>query len=248
MQSTILSFEHPGIHYFDFFELLNLHAEPRTYFEIGTNTGNSIEKFTCDVVCVDPKFLIERNVFGLRRRSFFFQMTSDNFFRSETLSTYFSNGPDIAFLDGMHLFEFLLKDFINTEKACHKRSVVLMHDCLPLSSRMAERGYRGGSVEEGTYQWAWTGDVWKMLPILKRYRPDLHVRLVDCPPTGVVAISNLNPTSTVLSDNFESILAEYAKQDLDHEQLVGLRTMFPMVDSRMLHEQQNLVSAYFNCR
>ncbi len=33
----------------------------------------------------------------------------------------------------------------------------------------------------------WTGDVWKLIPILQRYRPDLQLTLFDAPPSGLVA-------------------------------------------------------------
>jgi len=150
---------HRGINYLDFFTMLNQQLAPRAYLEIGTNTGASVERFSCDAICIDPKLAVERNVWATRRRSFLFQMTADDFFCHEDIRLYFPEGPDIAFLDGMHLFEYLLRDFINTEKVCHARSLILIHDCLPLSPRMAERAYRSGTEEEGEYRWAWTGDV-----------------------------------------------------------------------------------------
>ena len=243
-----LARQHSGIHYLDFFTLLNRELSPRSYFEIGTNTGMSTERFSCDAVCVDPKFLIERNVWAPRRRSFLFQMTSDDFFRDEDLRTYFPTGPDLTFLDGMHLFEYLLRDFINVERLCHPRSLILIHDCLPLNRRMAERGYRGGGDEEGDMKWAWTGDVWKMLQVFQRFRPDLKVTYVDCPPTGLIAVRNLDPASSVLSVEYERIIEEIGAADLDAATLSSLWSLFPTVSSRIMQATPDLVSATFNCR
>jgi hypothetical protein len=240
--------EHCGIYYLDFLGMLNRQLSPRTYFEIGTDTGASLERFSCDAVCVDPTFRVERNVWAPRRRSFLFQMTSDDFFRDEDLRLYFPKGPDIAFLDGMHLFEYLLRDFINVERLCHPRSLVLLHDCLPLSARMAERAYRGGDEDEGVYQWAWTGDVWKILYAFHRFRPDLLVSYIDCPPTGLVAVRRLDPSSTVLSAGYEEVAAEVGRIELDKPGLAELWSLYPTFNSRALDTASHNLSAVFSCR
>ena len=186
--------------------MLGQQLAPRSYFEIGTNTGSSVERFSCDAVCVDPKMLVGRNVWASRRRSFLFQMTSDGLFQNENLHAYFPKGPDIAFLDGMHLFEYLLRDFTNTERLCHANSLILLHDCLPLSARMAQRDYRHGDEAEGDYRWAWTGDVWKMLHAFRLFRPDLQVSFLDYSPTSLVAVRKLSPGSNALSSHYDEIM------------------------------------------
>lgn len=239
---------HPGVNYLDLFTLLDRQLAPRTYFEIGTNTGSSVERFSCDAVCVDPAILVERNVWAPRRRSFLFQMTSDDFFRDEDLRRYFPHGPDIAFLDGMHLFEYLLRDFINTERLCHARSLILLHDCLPLSPRMAERAYQAGPEEEGEMRWAWTGDVWKILYAFKRFRPDLRVSLLDCPPTGIVAVRGLDPSNNVLSSRYEDVVAEAGGLVLDDARLAELWALYPTLDTRALASAKHGASAVLACR
>src|SRR5205807_717979 len=140
--------------------------------------------------------------------------TSDEFFRSHTIRQFFPNGPDIAFLDGMHRFEYLLRDFINTERECHSRSLILMHDCLPTNERMAERSPRIDETEAHETRGCWTGDVWRMLPILRRHRPDLRLLVLDCPPTGLVACTHLNPESRLLSQNYHAIVDEFVQIEL----------------------------------
>jgi len=239
---------HPGVNYLDLLTLLDRQLAPRAYFEIGTNTGSSVERFSCDAVCVDPEFVIERNVWTPRRRSFLFQMTSDDFFREEDLHRYLPRGPDIAFLDGMHLFEYLLRDFINTERLCHPRSLILMHDCLPLSPRMAERAYQAGPEDEGELRWAWTGDVWKILYAFKLFRPDLRVSILDCPPTGLVAVRGLDPSSTVLSSSYEEVLTEAGSLVLDGGRMAELWALYPTLDTKALATARHGVSAVLTCR
>ena len=68
-----------------------------------------------------------------------YQITSDAFFKDVDAISSLGGSPDIAFLDGMHLFEFLLRDFYNTESICDPSSVMILHDCLPLNEAMAHR-------------------------------------------------------------------------------------------------------------
>lgn len=239
---------HPGIGYLDFFTMLDQQLAPRTYLEIGTNAGASVERFSCDAICIDPKLLVERNVWAPRRRSFLFQMTADDFFRDEDVHLYFPKGPDIVFLDGMHLFEYLLRDFINAEKVCHARSLVLIHDCLPLSPRMAERAYQAGAEAEGEYRWAWTGDVWKMLYAFKLFRPDLHISFIDCPPTGLVAVRRLSPSSTALSSRYDEVAARVGQLSLDQGKLAELWSLYPTIETRTLSAASHDLSRILNCR
>ena len=230
MTSTVPQFS--GMGYFDFLKLMNDNLQPKSYFEIGTQNGYSLAQFSCDAVCVDPAFQISSNVWSSRKQTHLFQMTSDEFFRNSSfVSSLWPQGIDIAFLDGLHRFEALLKDFFNTEALCHSQSAIVLHDCLPTSLEQLPR-YSDTGVN-------WTGDVWKLLPILKLHRPDLRVHVVDTPPTGLVVITNLNPKSTVLRHNYYSIIDAFAPMELDEEGMIQLRTMYPMVDSNALYSAKS---------
>lgn len=140
-------------------------------------------------------------------------MPSDQFFGDATAASLLHGAPDIAFLDGMHQFEFLVRDFYNAEKLCSKNSLIIMHDCLPLNEEMAHRDIIT-SVEIGKnskFPNYWTGDVWKIIPILKKYRPDLRIEYVDSPPTGLVIVYHLDSASTVLRDSYHEILSEFSE-------------------------------------
>ncbi|GAN78358.1 class I SAM-dependent methyltransferase [Acidisphaera rubrifaciens] len=208
------SLRHDGIDYITFLEGLDQALGPQSYFEIGTNTGRSLAAFSCDALCVDPVMQVDGNPMRTRKQLFWMQMTSDEFFRRHTIRHFLPNGPDIAFLDGMHRFEYLLRDFINTERECHPRSIILLHDCLPTNTRMAERVPRLDETEHVATQGCWTGDVWRMLPILRRWRPEMRLVVLDCPPTGLVACMNLDPRSRVLDANYYAIVEAMTKVDL----------------------------------
>lgn len=216
----------PGVHYLEGLQMISTALAPKSYFEIGTETGLTVSQFVCDAVCVDPNFQIREDVFRNRTRLSFFQMTSDRFFAEVDLHDIFPGGVDVAFLDGMHRFEYLLRDFMNTERACHARSVILMHDCLPSTLAMAER--------YGEARRVWTGDVWKLLPILKKYRPDLRVMVFDCPPTGLVVCTKLDPNSDLLGTSYYKILDEFGPRKLDAATMEELWQLYPTVDTRSL--------------
>lgn len=178
-----------GPSYFELLSALHRSLSPDLYLEIGSRTGNSLALAQGDFIAVDLAFNLKRLQTFPGRQGHLFQMSSDDFFASGFLEAL-GRKPDFAFLDGMHLFEFLLRDFMNAEARMDPGGVIALHDCCPFDSAMAER-------ERGRSR-AWTGDVWKLVPILQELRPDLSIEVFDAAPTGLVVIRNLDPSSRVL--------------------------------------------------
>lgn len=234
-----------GVLYMKFLEALHTHLTPRSYLEIGTSTGMSLSVAACDTIAVDPRFAIPSGATGSRTRTFFFQMTSDDFFATENAPALLGRPVDMAFLDGMHRFEYLLRDFIGAEAACHPRSLILLHDCVPSNTRMALRQPRPGDSSEGDAAHWWTGDVWKLLPILREYRPDLRLHVLDCPPTGLVAITRLEPASTVLADRYYEIVDQHAASVLDEDRLRSFWDKLELTASRPLCEEPHRLTELF---
>jgi hypothetical protein len=177
------------------------------YLEIGCRTGRSLRHVKGKTIAVDPFFQIDTNVIGTKPAFMAFQQTSDEFFASgvlERVGVRFG----FSFLDGMHLMEFLLRDFINTETASRPGAVIAMHDCCPYDFKMTTR-----KVEE-VPRGAWTGDVWKLIPILEQYRPDLKITVLGCQTTGLVLVAGLDPRNTALRDNYDKILLEWKELTL----------------------------------
>ena len=228
---------HSGVDYRQFLSFLDRQMLPRSYLEIGTHQGDSVASINCDAICIDPKFMISRDVVGQRRRTFFFQMTSDDFFEEHDPRKLV--GPvDLGFLDGLHHFEALLKDFINFERHSHPGSLALLHDCLPLNTRMAGRVHEPGpDSEPQATRGFWTGDVWRALVALREFRPDLLIFGVDCPPTGLIVCAKLNSRSTDLMFKFESILSKYRDLSLDDLGLDRLWGIIPILSSREILAQ-----------
>ena len=124
----------------------------------------------------------------------------------------------------MHTFEYLLRDFMNTERFGTRRSLIAKHDCLPLDEIMTIRhiGEWQQRMPGTAYQGWWTGDVWKLIPILQKYRPDVRVYCIDCAPTGLVLITNLDPSSSVLEDRYLDIVDEFSNVPNSKEQIAEM--------------------------
>jgi hypothetical protein len=200
---------HGGLHYLRLLPALQKVRPVRSYLEIGVNKGKSLCQMNCGSIGIDPHFVIDRDVRGNKPFLHLLEMTSDDYFRTVRTDLIFPEGIDVAFLDGLHLFEALLDDFINVEPLMAPDGIVFMHDCLPVNAEMTERDRRPGQRKDIEYKSHWTGDVWKLVPILKRYRPDLRLQLLDCDPTGLVAVTGFDPASTVLRDQRDAIVPTY---------------------------------------
>lgn len=159
-------------------------------------------------MAVDPEFRLKRFQTFPGRQGHLFQMTSDEFFSSGFLAAL-GRRPDLAFLDGMHLFEFLLRDFMNAERASAPGGVIALHDCCPFNAVMAERTWVRRRSRE------WTGDVWKVLMILQSLRPDLKIEVFDAAPTGLVVVTGLDPENTTLVAAYDKLVAELTDVTLE---------------------------------
>jgi hypothetical protein len=207
---------HPGVAYKSFIAQLVNQREARVYLEIGVQSGINLSGISVDTAFgVDPDFNLTTDPTVGKRVLRLHRMTSDAFFRDHGREVRAAGLVDFAFLDGMHLFEYLLRDFYNTEAVSSKLGLITIHDCMPFDGEMIERINNYTGRTPGPNAGAWTGDVWKVILILEKYRPDLSVVLVDCAPTGLVCISGLDPSSTVLKDKYREIVAEFAAMPND---------------------------------
>ncbi len=198
----------PGIPYYRFLNALHDQTLFDWYMEVGCRAGQSFAPVRSKTIAVDPFFRAEINIIGKKPALHIFQQASDDFFESGFLKR---NGIKLSasFLDGMHLFEYLLRDFMNTEAASNPGGVIMMHDCVPFGFEMTTRDLT--KLPRG----AWTGDVWKLIPILQTWRPDLKLTVLDCRPTAILCVSNLKPGSRVLKTEYDRIVREFVDVDIE---------------------------------
>src|SRR5262245_8888238 len=190
------------MHYLTFLQAVHGLLEPARYLEIGVQHGHSLSLARCRAVGIDPAFAIDAEI---DCDVALFRTTSDEYFsRADPLAPTGGKPFDLAFIDGLHLFEFALRDFINTERHCSAGSLVIFDDVLP---RSADEAARQRHTRD------WTGDVYPIIEVLARYRPELSVVPVGTQPTGLLFVIGLDPHNTVPADSYLDILAEFRRPD-----------------------------------
>jgi hypothetical protein len=172
-------------------EGLHKKTRPRTYLEIGIRTGRSMVLSRCRSIGVDPLFKIDNPIHCDVQ---LIKATSDDFFAGDEPLAHFDGVPvDLAFIDGMHLSDFALRDFIHIEPFMADTGVVVLDDVLPRNGLEAARDRKTEP---------WTGDVYKVVEILRRRRPDLVVLIVNTAPTGTAVVLGVDQASSILKDAY----------------------------------------------
>ena len=209
-----------GEHYLVILARILDSAKPRTYVEIGVEQGNSLRlaKPPTLAIGIDPE---PRLTSPLAENHKVFAETSDAFFAAHDPRAELGGLPiDLAFIDGMHQFEFALRDFANLERYSTPDSTILIHDCYPLDRETAER------EQHRTF---WSGDIWRLIVLLKKYRPDLAVHTIGAAPTGLALVRNLDPGSRVLPERYDQLYEEFLALDYAYldDDMAGKLNLFP---------------------
>jgi len=197
-----------GSDYRDFLPLLHECLAPSVYLEIGVQKGLSFKHaYGAEIaIGIDPR--MEKAPPECREWGRLFEMTSDDFFAKDHYEeTCGERRIDLAFIDGMHLFEYTLRDFINIERRAHAKSVVLIHDIIPINMKAGARLRKTKT---------WMGDVWKVMLVLKRYRPDLDLVVINAGPSGLAVVRGLDRSSRVLLEHYPQIVADFTVMPLEH--------------------------------
>jgi hypothetical protein len=178
---------------------LHERLEPEVYLEIGVKRGISLGlSQSRRTVGIDPNPMAEAQALLSRPGVTLYPLTSDAFFAEHSRESVLEGATiDLAFIDGLHQFDQVVRDFINVERWSSPSSIVIIHDVIPPSETAATREHGPGQ---------WTGDVWQIVSCLRDYRPDLDCLLVRTPPSGLLIVRNLDPSSDVLAANMDAIL------------------------------------------
>lgn len=153
----------------------------KNYLEIGVENGHIFFRIKSNFkVAVDPHFIFDAsrrfgkailNPYNLNNQ--YFEKTSDAFFAQDAQRVFAGQKLQIALIDGMHEYQFALRDVENTLQYLDSKGIIVMHDCNPQSAGAAGR-FEDWETGE------WNGDVWRTIIHLRSQRPDLHVFVLDC--------------------------------------------------------------------
>jgi predicted O-methyltransferase YrrM len=169
----------PGPAYLEVLGWLHAALAPRWYLEVGVDTGASLARARPGTACigVDPAPAVACD---LPPGAVVVTDTSDGFFASDAPARLLGGARvDFCFLDGLHTYDQTLRDFVNAVPLLAPGATVAFHDVVPLDGRVASRTRR--SV-------FWTGDVWKIVPILQRFQPQLDLLFVPTAPSGLLLV------------------------------------------------------------
>ncbi len=123
-----------------------------SYLEIGCQSDVNFSK-----IIIKNKIGVDPQSGGTHR------MTSDDFFK-QNKSIF-----DLIFIDGLHVYEQVLKDIENSLKVLKDNGVILIHDCLPAKIWHQTIPQTHSS---------WNGDVWKSI-VKSRTRKDIDTYTIE---------------------------------------------------------------------
>ena len=172
-----INFKFPSNFYrWDMIEFLQSKKQFKNYLEIGCDQDQLFSKIN-----IENKIGVDPVSGGNTRKS------SDDFFSTNKINF------DLVFIDGLHEYDQVKKDILNSLKFLNPNGIILVHDCLPSSmSKQAVPRYR----------MSWNGDVWKAIVDL---RCEKNIEIFTCEiDQGIAIIQNKNNTD-LLSINKKPI-------------------------------------------
>lgn len=199
--------------YLGVLEQLHRLLKPDVYLEIGVQHGGSMVLSRSKTIGVDPAIMGTAVAVADKPWMKLYQTTSDTFFSEHDREAALEGGHlGLAFIDGLHLFEQVLRDLINVERWTSPDSVIVLHDVIPPDLPSTGRVPQPGN---------WVGDVWKVAPCLARYRPDLVTDIIAAGPSGMLVIRNPDATNTVLAQRYQELVDEFVVEGDDSNDAVA---------------------------
>ncbi len=156
-----------------------------TYLEIGVFRGTNFFPIRAKKkIAIDPEFRIGgiKNFFNrvtntTNKNAAYFEMESDRFFAEKAQSVLKDGGISISLIDGMHEYQYALRDAENVLDYLADDGVVVMHDCNPATE---DANVSFQEWKDRNYAGVWNGDVWKAIMHLRSTRNDINVFVLDC--------------------------------------------------------------------
>ena len=107
--------------------------------------------------------------------------TSNDFFKTN------KKNFDIVFIDGLHHYEQVKQDVINSINFLNKNGIILLHDCMPdsMSKQAVPR-----------YKMQWNGDVWKAII---HFRQQKFIDTYTCEIDQGIGIIKKRENSSILN-------------------------------------------------
>ena len=167
--SKKINFKFDNVYRWDLIEHLDNKYKFSNYLEIGCNDDELFSRIKIkNKIGIDP--VIGGNI----------KITSDDFFMQNKLKF------DCVFIDGLHIYDQVKRDIVNSSEFLNDNGFILVHDCLPrsISSQAVPR-----------YKLTWNGDVWKAIVDLRR---DPNLEIFTCLADEGISIIQNKKNSNIL--------------------------------------------------
>lgn len=192
-------------------------VQAKEYLEIGVESGETFRRVRIKKKTgVDPLFLFDFKKQN-QDKARFFEMTSDAFFEMLINGGFESSNYDLVFIDGLHTFEQVARDFKNCVQFMNRNGIMVIDDTVPndvfSSLPSQEDCYRlrkaSGKHDDGS----WHGDVFKLI---------YQLSLAEYEPLRIATISDLSNPKTVVwieNSNWKDLKIELNSNDVAYEDL-----------------------------
>ena len=141
------------------------------------------------------------------------RMKSDHFF-NENKEKF-----DLIFIDGLHVYEQVIKDIFNSIKVLKENGIILVHDCLP-----RKLWYQTPTRMSDT----WNGDVWKAIVECRTLENiDTYTCLAD-EGIGVIKVQKNNNLLNLNLSNFKNL--KYREYYTKRESLMNIISVEKLIN------------------
>jgi hypothetical protein len=191
--------------------LVNLAIQSKTfpkYLEIGCGADNSL----FDSIYLSQKIGVDPYLGGN------FKGTSNEFFSQNKFNF------DIIFIDGLHTFNQIRLDIINSLNCINDDGLILLHDMLP-------RNWVEQHVPNISRNF-WTGDVWKVaFELIKTSGIDFRIVKIDF-GVGIIKVLNKNVALVDLSRSLSGKQFQYFYENIDSLPIINWEEAYCWIQNR----------------
>ena len=149
----------------------------KRYLEIGVCFGETFFEVNApEKVAVDPNFRFDY-VSRQDKSTTFHPVTSDKYFEWAPSEAF-----DLIYLDGLHTFDQTSRDFFNSLRLAHEKTIWLIDDTVPndvFSSLPSQAECYHLRAQTGNSDPSWMGDVYKCIYLIERTLPFYSFRTFE---------------------------------------------------------------------
>lgn len=181
----------------------------KSYLEIGTQFGLTLEAIKIDKKTgVDPN--PRHSLKKIPKNISIYKGTSNDFFITLSKNKLY----DLIFIDGLHTFQQVYRDFINAVNHLSLNGLIVIDDVIPVDAYSASCDQEWAITQRNqtnNNSKAWQGDVFKMIQMINVEMPDFELDTVIYPdnPKSIIRFRN----QKVLLEFDDELYEKYNKLD-----------------------------------